>query len=214
MATTDPLQLGQPVAPPPRSRRAATSVALGTLTTVALVSLIFSPSGWLTLLALMVALVSGATAMTIGGVAFSEWRSASVAVRRKAFVGVALGSTLLAAVVFWVSSVAVDLVTTADTISNPSQFGAQVEQRCVQAEERAGESQQAALRSCGVGSPTCSTTPTGYMCSSMVLVGTETIGGSWLLGSIVLAGWGGMLLAAYLRLSLASGSGEVSHHAR
>jgi hypothetical protein len=62
-----PLHLGQPVAPLPRSRKAATSVALGTLTAVALVSLMFSPSGWLTLLALMVALVSGATAMTMAG---------------------------------------------------------------------------------------------------------------------------------------------------
>jgi hypothetical protein len=213
-----PPQLGQPVAPPPRSRRAATSVALGTLTAVALVSLIFSPSGWLTLLGLMVALVSGATAMTIGGVALSEWRLASLAVRRKAFAGVALGSTLLAAVVFWVLSIAVGLVTTAHAISNPSQFEAQVQQRCVQAEERAGKSQQAATRSCGVDSlGTCSTTPAGYTCSSSstVLVGISTSRGSWLLGAIVLVGWGGLVLAVFLLLFRRSSQRqEVSHDAR
>ena len=141
--------------------------------------------------------------MTIGGVALSEGRSASLAVRRKAFVGVALGSILLAAVVFWVLSIAVGLVTTAHTISNPSQFEAQLQQRCVQAEERAGKSQQAATRSCGVESlGTCSTTPTGYTCSSgsTVLVGISTSRGSWLLGAIVLVGWGGVVLAVYLAL--------------
>jgi hypothetical protein len=213
-----PVQLGQPVAPPPRSRKATTSVALGTLTAVALVSLMFSPSGWLTLLALMVALVSGATAMTIGGVALSEWRLASFAVRRKAFAGVALGSTLLAAVVFLFLSIAVGVVTTAHTISNPSQFEAQVQQRCVQAEERAGKSQQAATRNCGVDSlGTCSTAPTGYTCSSSstVLVGMSTSRGSWLLGVIVLVGWVGVVLAVFLLLFRRSSQRqEVSHDAR
>jgi type III secretory pathway component EscT len=166
----------------------------------------------------MVALVSGVTAMTIGGVALSEGRSASLAVRRKAFVGVALGSILLAAVVFWVLSIAVGVVTTAHTISNPSQFEAQLQQRCVQAEERAGKSQQAATRSCGVESlGTCSTTPTGYTCSSSstVLVGISTSRGSWLLGAIVLVGWGGVVLAVNLALFRRSSQRqEISHDAR
>ena len=195
MAPMSPGRLGQP--PPPRRRGTGATVSLvaGMITVASLASLAFGLAGEAWTVAAPVAVLTGAAAMLSGGLVLGKGRWVAPTERRRAFLGAAMGSLLLAAAVLAVLSTLVTVQASSD-VSNEVLPVIQQElaemQRCIGARGTGRESAAAALQSCGCGNGH-SHGLTGFSCGSLQIVSAQT-GTPWALGALVLTGWASAVL--------------------
>jgi NADH:ubiquinone oxidoreductase subunit 6 (subunit J) len=137
----------------------------------------------------------GVGAMITGLVVLRGGESASPRTRKTAFAGTALGSLLLAALVFFVASVFVSFRSASSDLQAVTQQTAQVEQQCMTKQVQAGSSPADAAGSCSA----CPIS-TGAQAGNTVVFCRLTVGSTsrnWAVPAAVGGGWAVVVLAGW-----------------